>query len=37
VSSDADRLQSKATGKKNRKWWDGLKQEQMMDIQTEKV
>jgi hypothetical protein len=27
----------KATVKKNRKWWDGLKQEQMMDIRTEKV
>jgi hypothetical protein len=25
----------KATRKKNRKWWDGLKQEQMIDIQTE--
>ncbi|MGB7954145.1 MAG: hypothetical protein WCF23_09205 [Candidatus Nitrosopolaris sp.] len=28
---------AKATNKKNRKWWDGLKQEQMIDIQTEKV
>jgi hypothetical protein len=27
----------KATKKKNRKWWDHLGQEQMMDIQTEKV
>jgi hypothetical protein len=27
----------KATRKKNKKWWDGLKQEQMIDIQTEKV
>jgi hypothetical protein len=27
----------KATRKKNRKRWDGLKQEQMIDIQTEKV
>jgi len=26
----------KATRTKNRKWWDGLKQEQMIDIQTEK-
>jgi DNA polymerase elongation subunit (family B) len=28
---------AKATGKKNRKWLDGLKQEQMIDIQNEKV
>jgi hypothetical protein len=28
---------TKATRKKNRKWWHGLKQEQMTDIQTEKV
>jgi hypothetical protein len=28
---------AKATRKKNRKWWHGLKQEQMTDIQTEKV
>jgi len=27
---------AKATRKKNRKWWDELRQERMRDIQTEK-
>jgi len=27
---------AKATRKKNRKWWDEIRQERMRDIQTEK-
>jgi hypothetical protein len=34
---DRTMYDAKAIKKKNRKWWDDLRQERMMDIQTEKV